>query len=177
MHWLWKHKVHFLIWAVLLVYLLTANRIYVDFFLKNGKPFQEPVALPAETGEVHASIDAPRTAIVEGESLFVLSGWVFIPGDPESGRYKKTVVFHSVREDLVFQAETLMRSDLTDIYSQYQVNLDEAGFQILFSKDILKPGNYRIGILLEDKQGTIRAYRLVDKYIEREANLIRFIED
>lgn len=175
MRWLWKNKVHVLIWGIFVIYTLVSSDLYTAIFLKHGKPLTGSANLPAEMGEIHLMVDELRVSVYEGEEVYLLSGWVFAPGIPESGSFKKKLVLHSTHEDLVFPAETVVRKDLTNVFSQYEMNLDEAGFRVMITKHALEIDNYRIGILLEDSDGTPRAYRLLDRYIQREPNRVRYV--
>jgi hypothetical protein len=177
MKWVWKHKVHFLIWAVLIVYLLTATRLYVAFILRNGKPIQEAALPEAQFGTIVLNVDRMETTFYDGENLYVMSGWVFDPAIAESGSFRKKLVLHSAGEDLVFPAYSLNRVDLNGALPQYNMDLYQAGFQVFISKDVLRTDNYQIGFLLEDETGARRTYRLAGKYIERKPNGLRFIQD
>lgn len=176
MKWVWKNKTHLLIWAVLLIYLLTARDLYTAFFLRDGKPIAE-AALPGEEfGNIVMNVDRLQAGYYDGEDLYILSGWVFDPTIKDSGQFRKKLVLHSAREDLVFLADSLYRSDLNNALPQYEMDLSRAGFQVVLSKDVLRMDNYRIGFILEDADGNRRTYRFVDKYIEREPNNLRFIQ-
>ncbi|MBE0696394.1 MAG: hypothetical protein IH586_05675 [Anaerolineaceae bacterium] len=175
MQWLKKNRVHLLIWAILFVYLLTSNQIYTTFFLKNGKPLKGFASLPAEKSEVRFSIDRLEPIIYEGEELYKIHGWVFVPQDENSPNYRKKIVFHSVSEDLVFQAEVYPRPDLNKVLTEYKMTLDNSGFTALISKNALKLENFRIGFILENEQGDVMAYRLVNVQIERQRNGLRLI--
>jgi len=175
MRWLWKHKIHFLIWAVFGVYLLSASQLHTSFFLKNGKPLDGAVVLPDETGEIRYYVDELRPIYYEGEEVYMLKGWVFAPDIAQSPEYRKKLLLHSVGRDFVFEAGTVSRADLNQGMPQYSMNLDSAGFQVMIAKDVLPRDNYKIGFILEDEQGRVRVYRMVDEYIEREPNRLRFI--
>lgn len=173
--WLRKNKIHLIIFAVLVAYLLSASQLYATFFLKNGKPIAGPADLPAEKGEVLLTIDDLQERSYDGQDIYVLSGWVFDPKIAESGSFKKKLVLHSTSENRIFSAETVTRKELKNMFAQYDMKLDDAGFRVFISKDVLKIDNYRIGILLEDEQGNLQVFRMVDQYIEREPNGLRYI--
>jgi hypothetical protein len=173
MHWLWKNKVHLVIWAVFIIYLLTASQIYAKFFLKNGKPLPGPAALPAEKGSVQFFLDDLSPYHDKGETVFMLTGWVFSEEFQESGIYQKKIVLHSSKEDLIFPTEIVDRPDVAEHFSSLHMDLVNSGFRVFISKDVLKIDNYRIGFLLEDANGDVKVYRLVDQYIQREPNGLR----
>lgn len=176
MKWLWKNKAHLLVLAVCAVYLLSASQIYAAFFLKGGKPQERLASLPAEKGEVKFSVEAVDAIYYDGEDLYELDGWVFDPAIADSPQFKKKVVLHSVSENLVYPAEIVKRNDLAKGLPMYiNMDLTQAGFRILVAKDALKIGNYRIGFILEDEQGNVRAFRMVNAYLEREPNRLRLI--
>lgn len=177
MRWLWKNKIHFLIWALFGVYLLSASQIYTSFFLKNGKPLQG-VELPAEeTGEVRHYVDELEPVYYEGEEVYMLKGWVFAPEIADSPDYKKKLVLHSVNRDLIFDATNVPRMDLNPAMPKYKMKLDNAGFHVIIAKEVLPRDNYKIGFILEDDQGRVKVYRMVNQFIEREPNRLRFIAE
>lgn len=177
MRWLWKNKVHFLVLGVFVVYCFTASKLYATFFLKHGKPIQGKVSLPSENVEIIANIDNWSKTIYNGEEVYEVMGWVFAPGVPDSGNYQKKLVMHSAREDIFFQTEVRKRANLSEKFPQYNMELENAGFRVLISKDSLRVDNYKLGFILENVASGRRILSMVDIYIEREPNNLRLIGD
>ncbi len=177
MKWLWKNKVHLLVLAIAAIYLLSANRIYAAYFLKNGKPAERMASLPAQKGDLKFNFDTMDTIFYDGEDLYEVDGWAFDPAIADSPQFQKKIVLHSVDENLVYPAEIVKRNDLAKGLPMYKsMDLTQAGFRILVAKDALKIGNYRLGFILEDDQGNVRDVHMVDAYIEREPNRLRLIQ-
>jgi len=175
MQWLWKNKIHLLIWAVFGLYLLSATHLYVTYFVRNGKPLEDWTVLPKQTGNVISGVDDIRPVVYDGQDMYMVSGWVFSPDITESAGFTKKLVLHSVSRDFVFSSKDVLRKDLNKSLSQYSMNLEDAGFDLLIAKDVLPVDNYKIGFILEDQQGTVRVYQLTNNFIEREPNHLRFI--
>jgi hypothetical protein len=172
-----RYKKHVVILGILLIYLLSANRIHTQFFLKNGKPSAENISLPTQTDQLIYSVRSLTPISQDGESLYELRGYAFSKVDPEIAHYQIKIVLHSTSQDLIFPTETVIRTDVTQAFPDFKTNLDKSGFRMLLTKFALNNGNYQIGILLEDTQGTNRFYQLTKTYIERDVNRIRFIAD
>jgi hypothetical protein len=175
MKWIKKNKVHLIVWLIMIVYLLSASQIYSTFFLKNGKPLDRMQQLPAENAEVVFHIDKFETITFDGQEVYEIAGWVFAPTDSNSAQYRKKIILHSVNENLIFPTDIILRKDLNPALSQYSMDLHNAGFDSLISKDALRPGNYRIGFILEDEQGKVKVFKMLNSYIERLPNGLRLI--
>lgn len=175
MKWIRKNKIHIFIWGIFIAYLLFANQLYTTFFMKSGKPLDGPVALPAQSGKIVMNVDGLNPTNFEGQDLYVLYGWVFAPDVAGSADCKKKLVLHSADDDLVFEMSSIAREDLNKALPQYQMDLTNGGFEVLIAKETLNINNYKMGFLLEDEQGRVCAFQMVDKYIQREPNKLRFV--
>lgn len=175
-NWIKGAGKHFIIGGLLIIYLLSANSLFVAFFLRNGKPVQEKTALPPETDQIYFHIDSLSPVRYDGEDLYELRGYAFTKTAAEPADFTIKIVLHSPTQDLVFNREPVARPDVTQaLQSTYKKNLDKSGFRMFISKDVLKIENYQIGILLEGKQGSSRYYIKTGQYIERTPNTLRFI--
>ena len=175
--WLWKNKIHFFVLVLLAVYLLSANIIYTTFFLKNGKPLKNSPSLPSQTTEMVCKITSFDNILYDGQDLYEMRGYVFSPGSPDSAQFNKTLLLHSTSEDLFFPADLVYWRNLTLNFPQYLMNVDNAGFRVLISKDLLKLDNYQVGFLLKSKDGATRVFQRFDTYIERAPNRLRLISE
>lgn len=175
MRWFWKNKVHFLVLGIFAVYILTANQLYAALVLKHGKPLPGETSLPSENVELLAYVEDFKSITYEGEEVYELSGWVFAPGVPGSGQFQKKLVLHSTHGNLIFQADPVYRTDLNEVFSKYGMNLDKAGFRVLISKYVLSIDNYKFGFILEDPESGRQVYEMLDWYIQREPNQLRYV--
>lgn len=174
-NWLWKNRIHALVFILLAGYLFSANFWYVTFFLKDGKPLRPSPEIPNQTVEMVLKITDYDSRLHDGQELYEIRGYVFAPGIPGSTDYKKTLILHSTRDNLFFAADKEYRQELSKKFPEYQGDINQAGFHLLISKDVLKRDNYRLGFLLEAPDGSTRVYQWFDTYIQREPNRLRLI--
>jgi len=166
---------HIIIWGVLLVYLFSANQLYVQYILKNGKPFSTAIDLPAQTnGVTYRLSDFVQPLRYEGQDLVELKGYAFNAANP-TAENKITIILSSADQKLAFQTRPDPFPNMIESYPNYTKGMDHAEFSLLLSKNALKPGTYKIGILLEDSRGASRAYVLTGSSIRKTPNIISYI--
>lgn len=92
-----KNKYHLLIWLIMLGYFGSASNLFTQFVLKNGKPIQFEEQLPKPSEEIKLTIDGLTLYIVEGQTVYALSGWAFsvLDKDISPGMYERVIVLTS----------------------------------------------------------------------------------
>lgn len=170
-----KYK-HFVIAAVLFIYLLSVKPLYVQFFVRNGKPERLETTLPAPVpaGDVVFRISHLRQVHYEGQSLYELRGFAFRKDDPLKEHTIRMVLVSSEDDTrLVYPAETVaVPSMLRSFEYEAPVN-EQAEFRVLFAKPALPAGTYSVGLLLESKDGE-RLYVLTGSTMEKTPNHMRY---
>lgn len=165
---------HLLIWLVLLVYLLTANQLYVHFVLKNGKPVATPAQIPAASTGVVYKLGDFLPVRYDGEDLFQLKAYAFVSSDPGMDN-KITALLTSPARQVAFPTLPQPHPNMIESYTGYTPAMDKAEFILLLSNNALPPGTYQISFLLEEKGGTNRALVNTGGKIVKTPNTIRFV--
>jgi hypothetical protein len=170
---LFKHKYHFIIWCVLLVYLLSANNLYITYILKHGKPAATVDSLPPEFSEVLYSIDIFSFLQYDGQEAYFIKGWAFFDTDKPNPD-KIHVVFKGDNDTYLFDATPYSRKDVRSHFSNYDLNEKRIGFTTYISKNPIKIGTYQLGLILEDESGP--RYRKTRYFIKRTPNTMRLMD-
>lgn len=176
LHWLKGNYKHIIIILGLLVYLLVANTLYVRFVLKNGKPLDTAVQIPATSPKVTYKLGDFTPVRYEGEDLYQLKAYAFVTSTPSMGN-KITAVLTSPERQVVFPTVYQPHPNMIQSFSGYKPTMDKAEFILLISNNALPSGTYQIGFLLEqdDGAGTSRAYAATSGKIIKTPNTIRFV--
>jgi hypothetical protein len=176
-NWMDGKQKHILIWALLLIYLFSANQIYVLYFLKNGKPDSTNVFVPAQTTGVIYIIADLQPVQINGESLYQLRGYAF---DAANSLRKNTItiILSSRSQNLAFSTQAVPHPNMIESYPGFKSGMEGAEFSMLLSDDTLKPGTYQIGVLLEGQAGSSQnsGQKFVNtgSTIQKTPNTIRF---
>ena len=171
--WLKRSYIHILIVALLLIYIFSANSLYIKFFLKDGKPISSGVSLPAQSQDVDFELDKLTPVVIDKQDFYSLTGFAFIKTN-RSMKNNIRIVLTSSTQTLIFSTKTVDFPSMIKSYSGYQPGMDQAEFQFLLSKGVLKPGTYQLGILLEQQGGTRQTYVITGSTIQTTPNTIRY---
>jgi hypothetical protein len=174
--WLRSKIPHIVFLGLLCVYLVSANQLYVRFLLKNGKPLDRSIQLPTPTENLTVGLYAFNPLSYDGEPLYDLNGYAFNTAKPETDQYTIKIVLHSTSRDIVFPASIFTSHPTIKALAPVKEDLSNSFFRVLISPKVLPINNYRIGVLLEKKDGSTSLYMLTGYYIERSPNKLRFIE-
>jgi hypothetical protein len=168
-----KYK-HFIAWAVLLVYVLAANPVYVHWILKDGKPLGRQAVLPAVSKDIIFHLaELIQPLRIQRQDLYDLKGYAFFRSSPEQEN-TITVVLSSATENIIFPTHTVARPNMIESYPGYTRRMDHAEFSLLLSQNALSPGTYRIGILLQNKNGSGQSYVLTNGTIKKTPNTLTY---
>jgi hypothetical protein len=161
--------------VLLLIYLLSANPLYVQFILRNGKPERVNAALPAAGPRQDFIYRLAHLRLVnyEREALYELRGFAFLRADPQRHN-RVSVVLVSEDGNRVYPPVPLAVASMLKSFD-YQRPVDEqAEFRVLIAKQTLPPGNYQIGLLLEEEGGTRQDFLLTGSTIEKTPNKVLY---
>jgi hypothetical protein len=165
---------HLIVWAVLLIYLASANQLYVNFFLRQGKPVSKNDPLPSEVRPiVYQLSDTLQSVRRNGENLFELSGYAFFQDNPLEPTQIKILLFSPTLK-LTFPTQAAQYPDMIQSYSGYKPGMDRTQFSLLLSKNTLKPGTYQICILLQSLTGGDQVYVMTSGTILKTPNTITY---
>jgi hypothetical protein len=173
-NWIKGKYIHFIAIAILIGYAFAANPLYVRFFLKDGKPLGTQVALPTSSKDVinHLS-DQIQPLRIYGQNLYELKGYAFFQTKPEQEN-NITVILSSATGNIAFATRTVALPNMIESYPGYTKNMDHAEFSLLLSQNALSPGTYRIGILLQNKNGPGQSYVLTGGSIKKTPNTLSY---
>ena len=172
--WFKGKQKHILIWAVLLIYLFSANQLYIHFFLKNGKPLSTRVTLPAPSKDLVYKLADMQVVQVDGEDLNEIKGYAFFPDEPELDT-NISIVLSSPTQQYVFPTNSVAYPNMIESYPNYTPGMSGDEFSMLISKNVIKPGRYKIGILVEEQDGNRRSYVLTGSIIQKTPNTIQYM--
>jgi len=168
-----KYK-HFIICAFLLVYVFAANPFYVRYMLKDGKPLDTPVTLPAASKDVTFHLgELIQPLRIDGQDLYELKGYAFFQASREQEN-NITVILSSQTENIAFPTRTVAFPNMIESYPGYTKGMDHAEFSLLLSQNALSPGTYRIGILLQNRKGPGQSYVLTNGSIKKTPNTLTY---
>ena len=173
-NWIKRKNKHFIFIGILLPYLLLAHPLYNKFFIKNGKPESAIFQLPETTPGIVYNLVELRPVVYEGESLYELKGFAFLATYPTQVN-RITIILTTASQNLAFSTSAVPFPDMIESYPGYRPGMEQAEFSMALSNQVLKPGVYRIGVLLEDMEGFDRSYVLTGSSIKKTPNTISFI--
>lgn len=144
----------------MLVYLIFAPSLYIRFVLKDGKPLSVEGGIPVTSDGIKLTIDGLSPYVFDGQDLYMLSGWAFSVQEKNisPGMYERTIVLVSDSKTYHFPTETIQRPGVQEFYKDLGMNLIDSGFRALIAKDVLQPGEYRIGIIFRDPSTELSSY-------------------
>lgn len=160
--WLRVHiktvTVHSLIVSGFLFYSFFLAAPILDRFEKvDGKAKLQNISLPVETNNILNNFGlVVRNDVIEAE------GWAFIE-DESTENTKIYVVLKSGVRTYVFDTLPNKRTDVTTIYQELDLDLDDSGFIAIISPETLPGGEYILGIYI--RKGEIEALQYTEKVI------------
>jgi len=173
-NWIKASYIHLIIVAVLIVYVFAANPLFVRFILKDGKPLSTRLTLPGvSTGVIYHLGDQIQPLRVTGQDLYELNGYAFFQAN-HTQENKITIILSSQTGELAFPTRTVAFPNMIESYPEYTKGMDHAEFSLLLSPYTLSPGTYRIGILLQNKNGAGQAYVMTGGSIKKTPNTLTY---
>jgi hypothetical protein len=172
-NWITRNQKHLIIWAILIVYLFAANPIYIHFFLKNGKPVSENIALPPAAKTVVFKLADMQPVRIDGQDLYQIRGFAFQNYDPSLAN-TITIVLSSKTQNIAFSTSSVDHPNMIESYPGYTQSMDHDEFSMLLADRVLEPGTYQVGILLEQTGGTTRSYVATGSTIIKTPNTIQY---
>jgi hypothetical protein len=172
--WIIANQKHLIVWAILLIYLASANQLYVKLVLKEGKPVSKNDPLPVEVRPiVYQLSDILQPVRRNGENLYQLSGYAFFQDNPLEQTQIKILLFSPTLK-LTFPTQAAQYPDMIQSYSGYKPGMDSTQFSLLLSKNTLKPGTYQVCILLESMTDESQVYVMTSGTILKTPNTIAY---
>lgn len=150
--------IHSLIISGFLFYsFFLAAPIFDRFERVEGEARLQNIFLPVETSNIANNLEIViRTDVIEAE------GWAFIE-DQSAQDSKIYIVLKSGTKTYVFDTLPYKRSDITTIYQELNLDLDDSGFIALISPEKIATGEYTFGIYI--RKGETEALQYTNKVV------------
>jgi hypothetical protein len=171
--------IHFVLWAMAILYLLFSPAFQYRFLSQEvGKPPEVLNAPPKENGEIKYNLESliywsiDRVADQEGET-YAFMGWAFINESPQiqQAEYDRFVVVYNESNTYLFPMKVYPRPDVQKAFQDLGLgDLKSSGFNAIISKNALKVGEYKIGLLFRSKENGTSYYTVTTKILERTPN-------
>lgn len=149
-----RYWLHILLWGLMAVYFITAPGVYARVFLKAGKPIPTDSAIPPESNRISFVVEGLEPYTQDGQSLHNLYGRAYIApeqGQPPMDGFVREITLISDDNTYVFFVKSVHRDPgLQDLPASLGIDLDTLGFSAAISKDVIKPGTYRIGVVFRN---------------------------
>ena len=107
------------------------------------------------------------------KELYELKGFAFEETAPLREN-RITLILKSKTQTLAFPTSSVPQANMIQSYRGYMKGMDQAEFSTLLAKNVLKPGTYQVGLLLEEKKGTHRSYIVTGSTIQKTPNYIHY---
>lgn len=170
--WIKGSQKHFVFWSVFLLYAFSAVPLYNHFLLKNGKPAGNEQAF-SPSGDVTFKLGDLRPVVLDGQDFYELKGFAFNKKQPTAPN-SISIILNGQGQNLIFHTNAAPYPDMIASSKGYTKAMDHAEFRWLLAKNVLKPGKYQIGILLEAKDGSKRSYVPTGAVLNRTPNTLKY---
>lgn len=167
-----RHRVHFIILLVALVYFSIAPVIYARYYITLGEPVKFENALPPPSNEIISAIDDNEDIIIDGKKTHKITGWAFLDGEPDQSKYEKFLVLKSDQRTYLFKYDLVKRPDVLAAFKEKNLDILYSGFYGLISGDLIRSGVYNVGFFFLEKDGQKSFYSTTNRYLIRSPNHI-----
>jgi hypothetical protein len=126
-----------------------------------GKPLESD-SIPGESNRVIFGLDGLGPYSKDGEKVYNLFGWALLtPQEGESTEpLVREVVLTSGEDKYFFPVIPVYRSrPSVDKLAGMKLDLDHLGFYALIDHNRIKPGRYRVGLIIRDPSSGAAYYR------------------
>lgn len=148
-----KYIFHFIALFILIVYLLSADLLFTQFFMVNGESRIVTTDLPAASKDIRYSIDHIYDDKIEWKDMITITGWGFIDNQ-STENCSIFLVFSGNNSRYIFKTSPTKRPDITNYFNhtfEPKLNLDNSGFRASICKFLIENGDYKIGILIDNQ--------------------------
>lgn len=175
--WINQHWLYVFLWIISLVFFIWGHRFVGIVLTKDGRPQKLDIAIPQEADSILYFID--RFDLYDEKGiLYNLQGWAFSTDDPinPTNDYLTEIIFISDRGNILYSTRPEQRGDVVRFHEKLNLNIQMPGFSSLINKELLKPDQYSISILLTNKKTGSTLYINTNKVIIRSPNSITMVE-
>ncbi len=159
-----KNTFHITIFAILVVYLLSANFIFDKVITLKNESIIQKIDLLSEENKIVYCIDNLSTTKIAWKDFIEVQGWAFIKNN-QNQDVKSYLVLKSLNDTYIFTTGKVLRRDLIKVKAEEGLKSEYAGFFANISKRCINDGDYRIGIYTE--QGDVKSVIYSDKYFQK----------
>jgi hypothetical protein len=151
MRFLRKNWIHIVVWGLMIVYLFVSPLIEEKYFLHQGKPVALDAVSAVETSQLRYSIDKISEVKTQGEKVYKLNGWSFLPS-AQSLTDHDVFIAVTVQGKLVYYPVVAgKRRDVVSAFPEVTFDLLFSGFSCNIAKETISQGSHAIGILYRHK--------------------------
>lgn len=139
----------------------------VDFHVNYDK-FRKLNTLTGNNAHVSA-LENERAKVfidfVNYSTIVEIEGWAFIAAMPLNNLNKKYVVLEDENgNSVLFNTNKKLRFDVSEAFGD-KGNLNLSGFTCSFDKSLIKPGRYRVGVMVKNNFMRKKFVSMSDKYV------------
>jgi hypothetical protein len=155
---------HFIVLSILIIYLLSADLLFTQFFIVKGESQIVSMNLSGASEDIRYNIDHIYSNQIEWKEMITITGWGFIDNQ-DTENCSIFLVFSGDNSRYIFKTSPILRRDVTQHFTnkfKNTQNLDNSGFKASIPKKLIDNNNYRLGILIENQ--THQKYILTNNY-------------
>lgn len=166
-----RYLVHIVIISTIILYILSANYIFLYAFDVCGEAQVQNIDIPVDTGDILYYIDGAEITKIQWKDIVRISGWAFIE---KKDSYNSTIYIAIITADekLIFNTNMMMRPDVTQHFRYMDLDLDYSGFETNIPLEILPHGTHQIGIMINEDDGERMSYINTDVYLVKDGDSI-----
>jgi hypothetical protein len=164
--------VHFLLWGVMVLFLFVAPEVKDRVTIVIGKPVSVEATLPESTDVMRYMVDRLSEVKIDGQRLYRVQGWSFLPDETSQPQYEIYFVLVSDRNRYTFKTTPDKRTDVELAFPEVEADLSKSGYDVLIARETLDVGQYDIGILYLEPNSGETIFQTTDSRLIRTMNKI-----
>jgi len=164
---------HILIWSIAILYFFLSPTFHRHFLNNTNSQIVLDNLSAKITNEGKIYIDGLDSENISRSSKFKLWGWAFLTDDRylSIDDYNRAIILFSDDEIYQYPVISTERLGVQDFFSDLNMDLINSGFYTYLTKETIKPGLYKIGMIFETKNGVAKLL-WSSNYIEKTNNFI-----
>lgn len=169
---------HIVLWSIAILYLLFSPSLNYHLFTKQeGKPVEVLKVPPKERGKIRYQLEKNLVAYenYEDAETYALKGWAFVIADPhtQQAEYDRFIVVYNESNAYLFLMKVDLRPRVQEVFKNLGLNdLKSSGFEAVISRNALRVGEYKIGLLFRSKEKAISYYKTTNRMLKCTPNYL-----
>ncbi len=152
-----KFIIHSVIIIVFICYLFSADYIFNQIITVKGEAKLYNFDLPESYSNILFALGEVNQTKIGWKDVVRFDGWAFVER-VNAKNQKIFLVLKSESNKYIFDTVSEYRIDLPVAFKVYDMNLQNAGFNSILSKDVIKDGVYCLGFCLKNNGETYFSY-------------------